>query len=282
MPAILRPSLTCLALGFALLAPACAPATAGQEPSSTSPVTREPRPEPEAAMRPLRAAFLVVDGVYNSELMAPYDVLHHTVFHTGTDPGIEPFVVSPDGEPVTSFEGIEIVPHHSFESAPFADILVVPSAEGSMDADLENRAMIDWVRETAASAGWVMSLCDGAFVLAEAGLLDGLSATTFPADYDAFAARYPDVHLRINVSFAHDGKFLTSQGGAKSYDVAMYLVDRLFGREVAQGVGRGLLIPWPPEPHEMPTFVTAAPAESAEPPAGTETSGPSEPQERER
>jgi transcriptional regulator GlxA family with amidase domain len=219
---------------------ACSQATASQE---------APAPPPSEAPtdRPLQAAFLVVDGVYNSELMAPYDVLHHTVFHTDPDPGIEVFVVSPDGEAVTSFEGIRIVPHHSFESAPPIDILVVPSAEHSMGSDLENRAMIDWVRETAGSARWVMSLCDGAFVLAEAGLLDGRSATTFPSDYDAFAERFPDVHLRINVSFVHDGKMLTSQGGARSYDVAMYLVDLLYGEQVARGVGGGLLIPWPVE-----------------------------------
>lgn len=216
-------------------------------------------PEPPAD-RPLRAGFLVVDGVYNSELMAPYDVLHHTVFHTAPAPGIEVFTVSPDGRPVTTFEGIRITPHHSFASAPPIDVLVVPSAEESMGADLENRAMLDWVRETASSARYVMSLCDGAFVLAEAGLLDGLSATTFPSDYDSFAARFPEVHLRINVSFVHDGKFLTSQGGAKSYDVAMYLVDRLYGEAVAQGVGRGLLIPWPPEPHGTPAMVSDVPS----------------------
>jgi transcriptional regulator GlxA family with amidase domain len=228
---------------------ACSQATASQEAPA-------PPPSETPTDRPLQAAFLVADGVYNSELMAPYDVLHHTVFHTDPDPGVEVFVVSPDGEAVTSFEGIRIVPHHSFESAPPIDILVVPSAEHSMGSDLENRAMIDWVRETAGSARWVMSLCDGAFVLAEAGLLDGRSATTFPSDYDAFAERFPDVHLRINVSFVHDGKYLTSQGGAKSYDPAMYLVDRLYGEAVAQGVGRGLLIPWPPEAQEMPSMVT--------------------------
>lgn len=222
-------------------------------------------PAPELpADRPLRAAFLVVDGVYNSELIAPYDVLHHTVFHTDPDPGIEVFTVSPDGAAVTSFEGLRILPHHSFESAPPVDILVVPSAEHSMDTDLENEAMIEWVRKTAESARWVLSLCDGAFVLAEAGLLDGRSATTFPSDYDAFAERFPAVDLRINVSFVHDGKFLTSQGGAKSYDPAMYLVDRLYGEAVARGVGRGLLIPWPPEPQEMPGMVTEVRAEPKE------------------
>lgn len=247
------------ALVALLTLPSCAAAGAPVEPGGPAEAEAE-RAAELPADRPLRAGFLMVDGVYNSELMAPYDVLHHTVFHTDPAPGVEVFVVSPDGEPVTSFEGLRIVPHHSFESAPPIDILVVPSAAESMGKDLENRAMIDWVRETAASARWVMSLCDGAFVLAEAGLLDGRSATTFPADYDAFAARFPAVNLRINVSFVHDGAFLTSQGGARSYDVAMYLVDRLYGQEVAQGVGRGLLIPWPPRAHELPSMVTDVPA----------------------
>ncbi|MDX1389355.1 MAG: DJ-1/PfpI family protein [Acidobacteriota bacterium] len=198
------------------------------------------------ADRPLRAGFLIVDGVYNSELMAPYDIFHHTPFHTKPGPGIEVFTVSPDGEPVTTFEGLVITPHHGFDDAPAIDILVVPSAEGSMDVDLENEEMIAWVRETGERADFVISLCDGAFVLAAAGLLDGHTATTFPSDQDRFAEMFPNVTVEREPSFVQDGRMLTSQGGAKSYDVAMHLVDLLYGEEVAAGVGRGLIIPWPP------------------------------------
>lgn len=246
---------------LALVLTAAAPAGAGGDPA------------PLPAERPLRAGFLVVDGVYNSELMAPYDVLHHTAFHAPL--GIEVFTVSPDGKPVTTFEGLRLVPHHSFESAPEIDVLVVPSAEGSTDSDLRDRRMIDWVRKTAGEARFVLSLCDGAFVLAEAGLLDGRSATTFPGDYELFAARYPEVSLKINVSFVHDGELLTAQGGARSYDPALYLVDLLFGEEVARGVGRGLLLPWPPEAHATPHMVTA-PAVHRHPEAGGETAAATE------
>ncbi len=197
--------------------------------------------------RPLRAGFLIVDGVYNSELMAPYDIFHHTPFHTKPEPGIEVFTVSPDGEPVTTFEGLVITPHHGFADAPAIDILVVPSAEGSMDVDLENEEMIAWVRETGERADFVISLCDGAFVLAAAGLLDGRAATTFPGDQDRFAETFPNVRLEREPSFVQDDRMLTSQGGAKSYDVAMHLVDLLYGEKVATGVGRGLIIPWPPQ-----------------------------------
>lgn len=230
-----------------------------------------PGPGPAADLprdRPLRAAFLVVDGVYNTELAAPYDVLQHTVFHA--KPGIEVFTVSPDGQPVTTFEGLRIAPHYSFANAPQADILVLPSARGSMDKDLENRALIDWIRQTAGRARHVMSLCDGAFLLAKAGLLDGVPATTFPEDYERLTQMFPKVDLRVNVSFVDAGKFLTSQGGARSYDVAMYLVDKLYGQQVAQGVGKGLLIPWPPDPDTMTP-------RSVEPPAAPAAPAPASP-----
>ena len=199
--------------------------------------------------RKLNAAFLVVDGVYNSELMAPYDILQHTIFHTpkhNDAPGIETFVVSPDGTDVQTFEGLRVGAHYSFENAPPIDILIVPSAEHSMDTDLENVELINWVKATGESALFVMSLCDGAFVLAKAGLLDGHAVTTFPGDQDRFADTFPNLDLQRGVSFVHDGRILTSEGGAKSYDVAMYLVDHLYGLETTRGVGGGLLIDWPP------------------------------------
>jgi transcriptional regulator GlxA family with amidase domain len=218
---------------------------------------RVPPPVDLPRDRALRAGFLIVDGVYNSELMAPYDIFHHTPFHTDPGPGIEVFTVSPDGEMVTTFEGLQLTPHYGFANAPEIDILVVPSAEGSMGRDLENAELIGWVRDVGRQADFVVSLCDGAFLLAEAGLLDGRRCTTFPGDQDRFHERFPGLALQRGPSFVHDGKMLTSQGGAKSYDVAMYLVDHLFGENVARGVGRGLIIAWPPAPGDLEAVVVA-------------------------
>ncbi len=122
-----------------------------------------------------------------------------------------------------------------------------------MDSDLENEVLIEWVRTTGRKARHVVSLCDGAFVLAQAGLLDGVSATTFPADQDRFAERFPQVVLVRDVSFVDAGHALTSVGGARSFDVAMWLVERLYGPEVARGIGRGLVLDWDAEaiPHRV-------------------------------
>jgi len=207
-----------------------------------------PTPVPESATvsgdtHIRTAAFVVVDGVYNSELMAPYDVLHHSIFRDSLD-YIRPFVVSPDGEPVVTFEGLTVSAHYSFENAPRADILVIPSADGSMTTDLEDGRLINWIREAANAAEWVITVCDGAFPLAATGLLDGRTATTFPSDRKALAEMFPSVDVRVDARIVVDGKFITSVGGGMSYEPAFYLVERIYGPEHARLSAEGLVWPW--------------------------------------
>ena len=190
----------------------------------------------------LTVAFLAINGVYNSELMAPYDIFQHTIFHT--NPGMKTFIVSPTHEPITTFEGITITPHFSFDDVPEIDVLVVPSAQNNMGSDLEDEALISFVSEKGGKAKFIMSLCDGAFILAQAGLLDGLKTTTFPSDISKFRETFPQLDVYENISFVHDGKAITSAGGAKSYDPALYLVEYLYGKKVADGVAGGLVIDW--------------------------------------
>lgn len=194
--------------------------------------------------RVLNAAFLIVDGVYNSELMAPLDVLHHTVFHT--EHGIKVFTVALERDTITSFEGLRFLPDYSFDSdtIPPIDILIVPSAEHSMTSDLENTKLIDFVQLTGQKALYVMSLCDGAFILAKAGLLETHQCTTFPGDIEKFKTTFPTLTVLKDVSFVHDRSMITSAGGAKSYDPALYLVELLYGKAVAAKIGKGLVIDW--------------------------------------
>lgn len=213
--------------------------------SGTTRVTTAAVPiAPKTQDRVLNVGFLVVNGVYNSELVAPMDIFHHTVFHT--EPGMRVFTVAPSLEPVTSFEGLNILPDYSFmaDNVPPIDILVVPSAENSMGSDLEDEAMIGWVKEVGDKASYVMSLCDGAFVLAKAGLVDGHESTTFPSDIGRYREMFPQLTVHEGVSFVHDGKVITSAGGAISYDPALYLSELLYGTKAAQGLGKGLVIDW--------------------------------------
>lgn len=201
-------------------------------------------PSTNEPTKQLNVAFLIVDGVFNSELVAPMDIFHHTVYHT--DLGMNVFTIAPDSSVITSFEGLKIIPDYAFiyDSLPAIDVLVVPSAEHSMDTDLENEQLIEFVRIKGQEASYVMSLCDGAFVLAKAGLVDGKESTTFPSDIEAYKNKYPQLKVHDGVSFVHDGKLITSVGGAKSYDPALYLSELLYGNKAARGLAKGLVIDW--------------------------------------
>ena len=198
---------------------------------------------PEDDRTVLNAAILVTETVFNSEMMAPFDILHHTVFRDDSV-YIRPFIVSPDGESVTTFEGLTIDAHYSFENSPTIDILLIPSTNNSMSSDLNDDRLIDWIRSTAESASWIVSLCDGAFPLAQTGLLTNRTATTFPGDRERFAEKYPSIDVRFDQEFVVDGKFITSVGGAKSYDPALYLVETLMSREAAVKTAEGMVLDW--------------------------------------
>jgi transcriptional regulator GlxA family with amidase domain len=211
-------------------------------------LTEKPRTEKkQPILEPNRynVAFLIMDGVYNTELTAPFDIFQHTVFRKGIKQ-MNVFTVANTDAPIHSFEGLRILPDYNYtkDALPPIDILVVPSAEHHMDTDLKDEAMLTFVKKVAAKAMFVTSHCDGAFVLAQTGILSGKVSTTFPADIDIMRKRFPDLDIRKEVLFVHDGKFITSAGGAKSFEAALYLCEYLYGKETTKKLADGLVIDW--------------------------------------
>ncbi len=213
-----------------------------------------------------KVGFLIMDGVYNTELTAPYDIFQHTRFRNGIKPMV-PFLLANTREPVTTFEGLKLLPDFDYtrDSIPQIDILVVPSAEHHLDTDLEDSLMIGFVQRTAAKAEFVTSHCDGAFVLASAGLLDEVVSTTFPSDIALYKERFPHLSVMDSVWFVHDGKFITSAGGARSFEAALYLCEFLYGPAIARDLAKGLVIDWDLSqvPHQV------IPQQDTVPPPGT-------------
>jgi transcriptional regulator GlxA family with amidase domain len=213
--------------------------------------------EEKAQQQAMNVGFLLVDGVYNTEVIAPFDVFQHTIYHA--PPGMQVFTIASNTNPITTFEGLKILPDYSYKdpNLPSIDVLVVASAKHSMDSDLENKEMIEWVRQTGSNAIYTISLCDGAFVVAKAGLADGKVTTTFPSDIPRYREMFPHLEVMEAVSFVHDENLITSAGGVKSYDVAMYLVEKLYGNQVASNIGAGLIIDWNLD--KVPHFVNNRP-----------------------
>jgi len=200
---------------------------------------------PELKEGRYNVAFLIMDGTYNTELTAPFDIFQHTIFREGIKQ-MNVFTVANTDDPITTFEGMKIIPDFNYlkDSLPKIDILVVPSAENHLGSDLEDEKMINFVKMVDKDAEFITSHCDGAFVLAKAGVLKGKVSTTFPSDIDLMRETFPDLDIRKEVLFVHDGKYITSAGGAKSFEAALYLCEFLYGKKIAQQLAGGLVIDW--------------------------------------
>ena len=190
-------------------------------------------------------AFLIMDGTFNTEFTAPYDIFQHTKYREGIK-AMNTFIVANTLEPITTFEGVRILPDYDYtkDDLPKIDILVVPSAEHSMDSDLKDTAMLDFIKEVDKNALYMTSHCDGAFPLAKTGILDSVASTTFPSDVENYRKMFPDLNIKDNVLFVHDGKYITSAGGAKSFEAALYLCEVLYGKEITKSLAKGLVIDW--------------------------------------
>jgi transcriptional regulator GlxA family with amidase domain len=190
-------------------------------------------------------AFLIMDGTFNTELTAPYDIFQHTIFREGIQQ-MNVFTVANTDDAITTFEGMRILPDYNYlkDDLPNIDILIVPSAEHHLDSDLEDTAMINFVKRVDKDAQFITSHCDGAFVLAKAGILKDKVSTTFPSDIDQMRETFPELDIRKEVLFVHDGKYITSAGGAKSFEAALYLCEFLYGKEIAKQLAGGLVIDW--------------------------------------
>lgn len=199
-------------------------------------------------------AFLIMNGTFNTEFTAPYDIFQHTVYRENIK-AMNVFTVADTLAPITTFEGLKILPDYDYlrDSLPKIDILVVPSAEHHLDTDLDNEALISFVKKVDKEAMFVTSHCDGAFVLAKAGLLNNSISTTFPSDIEKYKTMFPQLTVKDSVLFVHDGKYITSAGGAKSFEAALYLCEFLYGKEIARGLAKGLVIDWNLE--EIPHLV---------------------------
>jgi transcriptional regulator GlxA family with amidase domain len=141
-----------------------------------------------------------------------------------------PYAVSDTTEPVEISGGLRVLPKYSFETAPQPEIVVVPAQ------DHHGRApgIFDWLRRVSATADLILSVCNGSWLLAKAGLLSGRAATCHHASYDQMARRFPDVDVRRNVRFVEGPGIATAGGNSAGIDLALRVVERYFGREAAQ------------------------------------------------
>lgn len=210
------------------------------EPEATASSTMQIMALKPPASGPIHVAFIISEGADVLDIGGSWEVFSETMLTSkgkpwhetdGLDDMLMPFktyTVSDSLQPVRAGNGLMIVPNYTFETAPRPQVIVVPAQEGRSEAQKA------WLLSNSATDDLTMSVCTGADVLAHYGMLDGLTATTHHLFAAPMQKQYPAVHFVSGVRFVDHGRIATAGGLTSGIDLALHVVARYYGQEVAQ------------------------------------------------
>jgi putative intracellular protease/amidase/YHS domain-containing protein len=182
----------------------------------------------------ITVAYPLSRGVIDIDFTGPWAIFGSVMLPGGdmTSP-FHQYSVAETKAPLITESGLTVVPDYNFETAPQPKVIVIPAQDAS-------EAMLQWIRKSSEGTDLTMSVCVGAYVLAKTGLLNGKSATTHHDAYKQFANEFPKVHLVRGVRFVEESNLATSGGLASGIDLALHVVERYFGRAVAEDTAYNL------------------------------------------
>jgi transcriptional regulator GlxA family with amidase domain len=163
------------------------------------------------------------------------------------------FTVAEKPDVVRANTGMLIQPNHSIDDCPPLSMLLIPG--GRTGVVLENERLMAWIKEQDQQVEHLVSVCTGAYVLAELGLLDGLEATTHYSGYDRLQQAAPTAVVRRDVRVCDNGHIVTGAGVSAGIDLALHMIGRMYGMDEARAVAEYMMYRWAPEDvaraHEM-------------------------------
>jgi len=196
------------------------------------------------ANRAIKVAFALSEGAEVIDFGGPWEVFGNVMLpgdfkNMQESMPFELYTVGPSQKPIHTsgnrHAGMVITPDYDFLNAPEPDLIVVPAQQGG------GAALSAWLNKLHAHHKIIMSICTGAFDVAEAGLLDGKMATTHHKALDLFASQYPKIKVVRNVRYVQsDPEIFTSGGLSAGIDLALHMVEAYYGRDVAQATADNL------------------------------------------
>jgi copper(I)-binding protein/putative intracellular protease/amidase len=184
-----------------------------------------------------RAAILIFNGVQIIDYSGPYEVFGQA--------GLEVFTVASGPAMITTAMGMKVTPHYTLDDSPAANVLIIPG--GGVSATQRDPRVIKWIQERSQQAEYVLSVCNGAYILAKTGLLDGLAATTFYDLIDGLSAVAPKTKLVRDQRYVDNGKIITTAGISSGIDGSLYVVSKMFGKARAQMAALNMEYNWMPD-----------------------------------
>ena len=186
-------------------------------------------------------AILIFNGVQPIDFAGPFEVFGQLNLNNV-------FTIGENLEPITTSMGMIVTPNYSFDNSPVPDVIVIPGGGGvDVRGQVNNQKTLEWIQENAKTAKYVLSVCNGAFVIAKAGLLDGKEATTFYGLLSNLKKDYPHITVVYNKRFVDNGKVITTAGISSGIDGALHVVSLLHGAVWAKAVSLNMEYNWQPD-----------------------------------
>jgi len=173
-------------------------------------------------------AFVISDGAVIIDFCGPWEVFRDVNILGRQDAPFRLYTVSDTTSPIHAGGGMQIIPDYTFANAPAPKVIVIPAQSKPSEA------MLEWIRRSSKNTDVTMSVCTGAFVLAKTGLLKGKSATTYHGAFERFEMEFPDIQLKRGARFIENGNLATAGGLSSGIDLALRVVERYYGRDVAR------------------------------------------------
>ncbi|HMB92644.1 MAG TPA: DJ-1/PfpI family protein [Rhodothermales bacterium] len=208
--------------------------TASLFPGSTDAQSTNQKDDPDKP----NVAIVLFDGVQIIDFTGPYEVF-------GQYSRNDVYTVAAKLDPITTTMGMTVVPAYTFANAPAPDVLVVPG--GTIGDQKKDTDFLEWIQAQSSTADYTLSVCNGAFLLAEAGLLDGLQATTFYNLLGDLAEQFPAITVVDDQRFVDNGNVITSAGLSSGIDAALHVQAKLHGSAWANAIALNMEYDWQPE-----------------------------------
>lgn len=195
----------------------------------------------------LKIGILALENCMCSSITSPMDIFSTANMEWEKITGdIKPFcktlIISPDGKSVTGFNGMSITPHRRMDTSENYDIIITPVLFGDLDPILKKVEIVDWLKKQHEKGACLCSVCAGAFLTAEAGLINGRSATTHWKLASDFRNKYPDIILKPEKILIDEGDYICAGGITAYLDLCLYITGRFGSPELASTLSKLLLI----------------------------------------
>jgi transcriptional regulator GlxA family with amidase domain len=177
-------------------------------------------------------AILIFDDVEVLDFCGPFEVFGVAGLRIGGERPFHVYTVAESSGPVIARNGLSVNPSFTIENCPAPDLLLIPGGYGTRK-QIHNSTLVGWVKSQAEQVELLLSVCTGALILAKAGLLEGLRATTHHSAIEDLRALAPHTQVLPTERYVDNGKIILSAGVSAGIDMSLYVVSRLLGKEQA-------------------------------------------------